>query len=121
MTSISSASVQHKNTSGKGRLGGLGGGAHAPHNPANAAAQRGLQPDSPTHIEERSEYGSTAVGDSAPVVSSFDDDEEGSTPQLGYKDELEVRFIWDRVLETNKKEGFHDRVVVDRCDSHYSK
>ena len=116
MTSITSASVQQKN-SGKGTsLRPLGGGS-APHNTANASAQRALQPDSQSQLEGRSEYGSSAVGDSAPVVSSFDDPEDvGSTPQLGYKDELEVRFIWDRVIESNNKEGYQDRVVIDRYD-----
>jgi hypothetical protein len=38
----------------------------------------------------------------------------GNAPQLGYKDELEVRFIWDRVVESNSKEGYLDRVVIDR-------
>lgn len=54
------------------------------------------------------------------MVSSFDDpDDVGNTPQLGYKDELEVRFIWDRVVEENSKEGYLDRVVIDRYAASY--
>ena len=105
MTSLASASVQQKN-SGKGTSLRPAGGAPSHLNTANTSAQRAPQPDSPSRLEGRSEYGSSAVGDSAPVVSSFDDPEDvGSTPQLGYKDELEVRFIWDRVIENNSKEG----------------
>jgi hypothetical protein len=118
MSSLASASVQQK-ASGKGLGLKPAGGIPAPHNASKStSAQWTPQPDSPSHLEGRSEYGSSAVGDSAPVVSSFDDpDDVGKTPQLGYKDELEVRFIWDRVVESNRKEGYLDRVVIDRYAS----
>lgn len=122
MTSLASASVQQKH-SGKGTTLRPQGGIPAPHNPTNTSAQQqqALHPDSPSRLDGRSEYGSSAVGDWAPVVSSFDDpDDVGNTPQLGYKDELEVRFIWDRVVEKNSKEGYLDRVVIDRyTDTEY--
>lgn len=46
-------------------------------------------------------------------MSSFDDLDDPSPARLGYKDELEVRFIWDRVLGKGRH-GTKTRVVIDR-------
>jgi hypothetical protein len=120
MASLASASIQTTNSGKAASLRPLAG-VPAQQNASNTSAHRDRQSGSPSHMEGRSEYGSTAVGDSAPVVSSFDDpDDVGSTPQLGYKDELEVRFIWDRVVEKNSKENYLDRVVIDRYANCYT-
>ena len=52
-----------------------------------------------------------------PFTSSLDDpDNPSSNPaRLGYKDELERRFIWDRVIGRGQH-GTVVRVVVDRAD-----
>lgn len=48
--------------------------------------------------EELSQSAEGKLEDRGVFASSFDEADTCSSAQLGYKDELERRFIWDRVL-----------------------
>lgn len=71
-------------------------------------------PNSPDNAGDgKSDKAGSNFDSSAPIVSSFDDPDDASPARLGYKDELEVRFIWDRVLGKGRY-GTTTRVVIDR-------
>lgn len=86
----------------QGRRSGHDSGA-----PARSAQQQ-QQQRQPAHEQHESDDSSAA-----PLTSSFDEPGIESNARLGYKDELDLRFIWDRVLGRGRH-GTTVRAVVDR-------
>lgn len=92
----------------------LRGGAHLVGSVSTPHVSTPTSPKSPDNAgDSKSEHAGSAFDSSAPVVSSFDDPDDPAPSRLGYKDELEVRFIWDRVLGKGRH-GTTTRVVIDR-------
>lgn len=92
----------------------LRGGKHHAGSSSTPHISTPSSPRSPKEgTDSKSEHRESSFDKSAPVVSSFDDPDDPTPPRLGYKDELEVRFIWDRVLGKGRH-GTTTRMVIDR-------
>eukprot|EP00892_Ulva_mutabilis_P009020 jgi/Ulvmu1/6490/UM003_0123.1 len=89
------------------------GGRHRAGSSSTPHVSAPSSPKSQDDATDNSEQRQSSFETSQPVVSSFDDSDCPAPRSLGYKDELEVRFIWDRVLGKGRN-GTTTRVVIDR-------
>jgi hypothetical protein len=89
-----------------------------PPNQHRASSTASSPAQSQQSVFELSSDGGTVAGENASVptvLSSLNVPEAITAERLGYKDELERRFIWDRVIG-HGRHGTVVRAVVDRAD-----